>query len=234
MRAMTDAEWAAIAAQIENDGHAVVRGVIDPETLRRAQRIVQDRVAANDGKYTQFSGPEGLREVLGADFSELPEFRALFERVCRGVTQPQAPGTPLVQFVRAFTGKDDADHALDFHFDSSVLTMLIPVLLPTGASAGNLLLAPNFRPIRKTYAANALDKAIYCNPLAQMIFRRLYRRRSPVIRHVALTPGDLYLFSGYRTLHSNESCEPDQIRSTAVFQFGNPHKRSWKGAPAPV
>ncbi len=39
-------------------------------------------------------------------------------------------------------------------------------------------------------------------------------------------PGNLYLFSGYRSLHANDECDPAMLRATILLHFGNPHHES--------
>jgi hypothetical protein len=41
-----------------------------------------------------------------------------------------------------------------------------------------------------------------------------------------MVPGNLYLFWGYRSVHANQACDPDKIRATALFHFGDPRTNS--------
>lgn len=41
-----------------------------------------------------------------------------------------------------------------------------------------------------------------------------------------MVPGKLYLFWGYRSIHTNEPCDPDAIGATALFHFADPHSNS--------
>jgi hypothetical protein len=43
---------------------------------------------------------------------------------------------------------------------------------------------------------------------------------------VAMKPGNIYFFWGYRSIHANEPCDPNQIRATALLHFGDPYKAS--------
>jgi hypothetical protein len=50
-----------------------------------------------------------------------------------------------------------------------------------------------------------------------------------------MKPGNLYLFWGYRSIHTNEPCDPDKIRATALFHYVDPHigsrlKRALRGS----
>ena len=41
---------------------------------------------------------------------------------------------------------------------------------------------------------------------------------------IKMVPGNLYLFWGYRSVHTNEPCDPASIRATALFHYANPHQ----------
>ena len=41
-----------------------------------------------------------------------------------------------------------------------------------------------------------------------------------------MVPGNAYFFWGYQTIHSNEACDPEAVRATAIYHFANPHAAS--------
>jgi hypothetical protein len=85
---------------------------------------------------------------------------------------------------------------------------------------------PNLRRIRPAYLLNLLDKLFIDNRLTQLVLKRLFLSGRLKLREVEMVPGNLYLFWGYRTLHANAPCDPQNIRSTALFHFGDPHGES--------
>jgi hypothetical protein len=113
-----------------------------------------------------------------------------------------------------------------FHFDSYVVTALLPIEVPAGRSTGELILLRNVRPIRKTYLANLADKVMLDNPLTQRVLRNIAARRADRSVRLPMVPGDLYFFWGYRSVHTNMPCDPDKVRATALFHFGDPHSDS--------
>jgi hypothetical protein len=92
--------------------------------------------------------------------------------------------------------------------------------------SGELVIFPNMRPVRNWYAQNLIDKVIIDNPLTQQLLKRLTNANSSRLVRIKLKPGDLYLFSGYRSIHTNEPCDPDKIRATALFHYVDPHRDS--------
>jgi hypothetical protein len=106
------------------------------------------------------------------------------------------------------------------------VTVLLPIVIPDRGRRGHLILARRRRRIRPAYALNLLDKMIVDNRFTQQALRRLHARGKLKMTRVEMRPGDLYLFRGYQTLHTNEACDPEHIRSTALFHFGDPHSGS--------
>ena len=118
------------------------------------------------------------------------------------------------------------EHSLRFHYDSYVLTALIPIEIPTIGPKGDLLIIPNARKIRDSYAANLVDKILIDNSLSQRWLKRKARRGGSEIVRLSLVPGNLYFFWGYRSIHTNEACSPDKVRATALFHYADPHEES--------
>ena len=101
--------------------------------------------------------------------------------------------------------------------------MLIPVVIPMTGQTGDFLMLPNMRAIRKRYLFNVVDKVILDNPVSQWALRKLTQMGAIRLTRIKLTPGNAYFFWGYRSVHTNEPCDPDQVRATALFHYANPH-----------
>jgi hypothetical protein len=120
-----------------------------------------------------------------------------------------------------------------FHFDSYVLTVLLPIEVPTGKDSGELIVLPNFRRVRRWYASNLLDKLLLDNPLTQWVLRGMAKSTPDRFLRISMVPGNLYFFWGYRSIHTNAPCDPEKIRATALFHYADPHResrlREWLG-----
>lgn len=92
------------------------------------------------------------------------------------------------------------------------------------------MLFPNTRKIHKTYLRNVIDKVLLDNAVTQWALRMLVTRRLLNISRVKIVPGNAYFFWGYRSIHTNEPCDPDKVRATALFHYVNPHERKWAAA----
>ena len=217
---------AQLAARINHDGFAVIENFAQYDILKNAQNFVKDAVAANGGNYLHIAGHEKLIGTFLHDLPSDPEFANL----CRGIyecgTGQPAPDTEFYQILRCLSGDLVQKHSMVFHYDSYVLTALIPILIPAEGQPGDLILLPNTRPFRKTYLRNLFDKMMLDNPFTQKLLRKRWERGSKEIVKIKMVPGNLYFFWGYRSIHTNEAIDPHNIRATALLHFGNHHESS--------
>lgn len=215
-----------LASQIDQRGFAVIDDYIPEAWLRTTQRFVSDTLAKNDGNYICFTGPHNL----SGNFLSWIATDVNFIQLCRSIytcgTGLNPPNDEFYQVLRCLSGSGAKEHSLRFHYDSYVLTALIPIIIPTQGERGNLIVLPNTRRIRKMYISNFADKVLVDNKLSQLFFRTAYKKRHKRIVSVELRPGSLYFFWGYRSLHTNEPCSPTEIRSTALLHYVDPHAES--------
>lgn len=220
-------EAASIARQIDIEGFAVVDRYVDPAALQVAQDFVRAAVAANGGNYLDFKGADQLGGTFLQTLPSDPNFIGLCRSIYEKSTGEPAPDIPFYQVLRCLSGERAKANSLNFHYDSFVLTALIPIIMPDRGKAGDLLIIPNVRKIRSSYIQNIFDKILLDNLISKTILRKLYSSKSRWIKHINLVPGSIYLFYGYRSIHTNEECSPDQIRSTALFHYVDPHAASF-------
>lgn len=115
-----------------------------------------------------------------------------------------------------------------FHYDASILTMVIPIFIPRAevGNCGELAAFGNKRPFRRFAVTHLIETALTHNSL----YRRLLLKkvnRAPEQYVVDLAPGDAYVFWGYRQFHGNLVCAPGLLRATLVVSFGEMHSDSW-------
>lgn len=218
-----------LVAEIERTGVAVLPEYIGPEALRELQAFVVATVQKTGGEYTVLNGKDAVAGTLLAELPDHPAFQSLVQRLYEAAAARAAPQQSIYQVLRCLAGKTGLKQSFIFHFDSYVVTLLLPIIIPTGGRPGrrgHLVMAPNLRAIRSSYVRNLIDKLLLDNRLTQFALRRLYLSGVLKLKRVEMRPGDLYIFWGYRTLHTNEPCEIENIRSTALFHFGDPHGHS--------
>jgi hypothetical protein len=226
---------AAIAAEIDAAGFCRLDGFVGPDELGPLVKFAEAAVEGAGGEYIAFTGAEGFAETAWDRLNASPSLNSLCEDLYRHSTGKICNEQGFYQVFRCLKGESSKGHSLYFHFDSYVITILVPIVIPDSGAPGNFIMFPAARPIRKTYFRNVLDKVFSDFPPMQSFYRR--RARSPKSKAVTidLVPGSAVVFWGYRSLHTNDRSDPDQLRVTALLHFGNPHGRARQSdAPTPA
>jgi hypothetical protein len=203
-------------------GWGILSDYLAPADLKGLANFIERAVEGNGGQYIAFSGREPVAGTLLEELGRSPQLTKLLAGLYQAGLERPAPRQGLYQLLRCLKGQSGLRQSLRFHYDSYVVTALLPIIIPAEGAAGHLIMLPNTRPVRSNYLFNLLDKIILDNPLTQWFLRLGYLNFLP-FKLVEMVPGNLYLFWGYRSIHANRPCDPDQIRATALFHFGDPH-----------
>jgi hypothetical protein len=217
------ASW--LADQLDDHGVVRLRDVFSDEWLDALRAWVTARIADHgDGDFViteadqEFGSP--ARQLVSN-----PALRRLFNDAATlrwpGATQNMRCGIP----VRAGSGPRARSNL--FHYDASVLTMVVPIFIPesTVGSCGELVAFGNRRPFRRFVASHLVDTILTQNS----VYRRHVLKAvldDPEKYIVALQPGDACVFSGCRTYHGNLACAPGLLRATLVLRYGEVHSDS--------
>jgi hypothetical protein len=222
---VTTADLEHLVHDMDTAGYGSLPGFICADDLRRMRDFIQSHVQTGVG-YVGFVGRQAVTGSIFADLSATPAFDTLLRRLYERGTGRAAPPDDTYQVLRCLTGAGGQAHALLFHYDSYVVTVLIPVEIPAHGQTGDLVMLRGGRRIRHSYVANLIDKILLDNAVTQALMRLLHKARLlPVVR-IKMIPGNAYFFWGYRRVHANEACDPGQIRATAIYHFANPHAGS--------
>ncbi len=208
---------------MDHNGFGMIPDFVPPRDLDRMRSFVGDAITAAGRQYVGFVGKAAVAGSVFADVSDLPAFQTLMRRVYERGTGRHPPDADLYQVLRCLAGQTGEAHSLIFHYDSYVVTALIPVEIPTGDQTGDLIIVKPRRKIRATYMANLIDKILLDNKMTQAILGRLHKSGFLPCRRVRMVPGNIYFFWGYRSIHANEACDPKHVRATAIYHFANPH-----------
>ncbi len=220
------ATLANLVADIERTGFGVIPQFVSADQLTRMRAFVAKAVEDAGGEYAGFIGPDS---VAGSGLDELarsPHFQDMIKEIYERGTGQKAPEQDFYQVLRCLSGASARRHSYLFHYDSYVVTVLIPIEIPTTGMTGDFLMLPNTRSVRKSYAANVIDKIILDNPVSQFLLRSLIKAKLVRPTRIKMVPGNAYFFWGYRSVHTNEPCDADCVRATALFHFANPHART--------
>jgi len=222
---LSDDKINAIAREMNTEGIYCHRDFLSAEDLARMRGFVSSAISVGGQQSVSLKN----NELAGSDLEVLancPEFQSLFSRIYSAGLGRSPPEVHFYQILRCLTGKSVVSHSLMFHYDSYAVTALVPVEIPQSGKRGDFLIIPNTRGIRSNYLFNLVDKVMLDNALTQRILRtRLSLGKG--IRRVAMVPGSLYLFWGYRSIHTNEPVDEGAVRATALFHYADPHADSY-------
>ena len=111
----------------------------DIDVLRQ---FVRDAVAAaGNGHRAELAAP--VAETVLGKMASSPALRRICMRAYEIATSRPAPYQPYYQILRCLTGSSGREHSMVFHFDSYVLTLLVPIQVPRGKESGELIVLPN-------------------------------------------------------------------------------------------
>lgn len=220
---ISDARVASLVADIDRKGFAMLQDFVDSSELAAMRAFVTKAVMEAGGEYAGFTGPQAGRRLGPRRAGDAAAVRDMMERIYERGTGSKAPDQPFYQVLRCLTGHSVAVHSYRFHYNSYVLTSLIPIVIPTEGKAGDLLMLPNTRDIRSSYARNVVDKVILDNPLSQFVLRAMTKAGLLRLTRIKMEPGNIYFFWAIARLHTNEPCDIDKVRATALFHYANPH-----------
>lgn len=216
------------AAEIDRKGFAVIEHYISPEQLELGRAFVEQQASLQGGEYFAIHGIEALGGSMIAGLAlaaPLKETMAALYRL-QAEREPAA-AEQIFPVLRCLQGRSGLRQSHFYHFDATAVTALLPLFIPTeSAHCGDLIIFPNVRRVRFNALRNVIEKAVLHNTASQKLVALAVRRGWLKPIRLKLVPGNLYLFSGYRSLHANDECDPAMLRATALFHFGNPHHES--------
>lgn len=219
---------ASIAEKLDSVGFVCLESVISGKWLERARAAVEAYEKTHGQKFFSIINPEGRNGAPFHDIAHCPKLRQLLHELSRAACPETDKGLDeCYSTLRVNAGSRGGDGALNFHYDASTVTAVIPIFIPNGelGKCGELVTIENTRPFRRFVAHNIIEKAALQNPaLRQLAMSRLMAGHNPNVR--SLIPGNLYLFWGYRTFHGTLACDPPGLRATFIVHYGNPHGKS--------
>jgi hypothetical protein len=221
---ISEIEMIRLSQEIDRDGYGVIQNFLSENEIGPLREFAEATVQASGGEYIGLTNPKALAGTL---LSRLQTSVAL-NNVCQGLTDIRTGELGktfnIMQIIRFLRGSSGREASARFHYDSYIVTAVLPIAIPPGE--GNLLLMRSSRPIRHWYLRNVFDKLMIEGKRIQKRLQVLSQSKSELIISIKLKPGDLYLFWGYQSIHTNQPCDPTKLRATAVYHYGDPHLQS--------
>lgn len=223
---LPDVEIARIAGDIDRQGFASIADYFTESDLEPIRKLVRESGDDPLGKYAKLQDRNYLSGTLLAELPAAPQFKTLCKRLYELGTGLTTQETEFYQVLRCLKGALGLKNSYRFHYDTYVVTVLIPIIIPDEGPFGDLLMLPNIRPIRRMYLQNLIDKILVDNPISQRFLKALAERRRLAMTRIKVKPGNVYFFWGYRSIHANEPCNTEKMRVTALLHFGDPYEGS--------
>lgn len=207
-------------------GVAFIERYLSFEHLVIARRDIESEARGHGDRSFAIRGNP---DIAGTFFERLAcskEFqRLLLDVYACGTGRVPSPFEKVQTVIRCLQGRDSDGESNRFHYDATMLTVLLPVFIPEpDTGAGRFVVFPNVRNLRSSRFLNLLEKALVQNRVSQRLIALAIRAGLLRPMKVPLVPGNLYFFWGYRSLHANEPCNPSALRSTVLFHYDNPHR----------
>jgi hypothetical protein len=215
----------SLADSMDQRGFACLTDCLSESDLEQLRFRVSGAGLDPTGKYAVLQDRKTFDETALAKIPASPEFQLLCRQLLKFATRSTTTEDHY-QVVRCLNGEVGRKNSYFFHYDTYVLTVLMPITIPQTGERGDLVLFPNVRGIRRTYLHNLFDKFLVDNQFAQWVLKQVAKRKKCGATAVVMKPGNLYFFWGYRTIHANEPCDPNQVRATALLHFGDPYRGS--------
>lgn len=216
-----------LAHLMDTQGYAHIEGLLSPNELTQLQTFTDEQARRHPGEYFAYHGEQPLADSTLAQLWSNPLVQQLMAQLYRHATGNESPSPTIFPVLRCVQGTQGRRESNCFHFDASMVTMLVPIHIPVeGQERGDLMLFPNLRGVHRTVLVNLIQKTLVQNRLSRWLIGQFIQRGwlKPMV--LPLVPGNLYLFWGYRTLHANQPCSAGLMRATALLHFGDPHSGS--------
>jgi hypothetical protein len=216
-----------IAEQIDAQGFSQISGALDANDLQLVRTYTEAQAKLHRGEYFAHHGEQLLSQSPLRSLWESADFQQMLASLYRSATGMDPASPKIFPVLRCVQGNQGRRESNCFHFDASLVTVLVPVFIPVeGDERGDLMLFPNLRKVRHNAVFNAVEKALVQNAFSRKLLVMAIQRGWLKPETLTLKPGDIYVFWGYRTLHANKPCGPEITRATAIFHFGDPHAGS--------
>jgi hypothetical protein len=216
-----------LVKRLDTEGVVCLEDVISAEWLDAVRDAVPAYIAANGDQDFLVADIGNEKTSPTYNLVNDPELGLLFSSVAEAGWPGVRDSQQIHSGLTVRSGLSEKAPPMLFHYDASVLTMVVPIIIPEEefGTCAELVAVPNRRPFRRFLVSHAIDKLLTHNSWYR---KRIARQAigNPQENIVDLRPGNAYLFWGYRTLHGNFPCAPGLVRVTLILQCGEVHRQS--------
>ena len=215
-----------IKKELDKNAIVEIKNFINSEDLKNLQNFFY---IEGQKDWDKFSYPnkidyEKVRTKLLKEIENQPQIKEIFESVHTYLFGKKSPDKTYFPNLRIFYGEVGENESYNFHFDSYVLTILMPIIIPKERNQknGDLMIFKRRRLFHRIPWLNLLQKVLLQNYLSRFLLKTKILRKFFGMKIVKLKPGNIYLFLGYQTIHGNRTCNNKFLRATGCFHYSNP------------
>lgn len=214
-----------LKSEIESNGYAELDSFITENELSILRNLVNEELTKNNNQYFFLSTKNSDNKVLN-DKEFLKKNEILLKKLTEVYKFHIRESEETYKVLRVVTGFKSKKVSLDYHFDAHLLTLLVPIYIPDreGSNNGHLIIFKNFRSITKSLFKNIFQKIFYQSTFFKKLFINTGFVKGQILK---LKPGNIYIFNGFRTLHTNLNIDPKDIRATLLVHYHDIFKDSY-------
>ena len=131
----------SIKKNIDNEGFHCIENYVAEEELSILRQFVNQKLKENNNEYF-FLTSENPEKTLLNDEKFFNRMENLLKKITNEFNFKLRDTEKLYKVLRVVTGKKSKKVSMDFHFDAHLLTLLIPIYIPTrlDSNNGNLII----------------------------------------------------------------------------------------------
>jgi len=223
----SEALLSEITQDLMTEGFYCLDGALDKKTLTEFKCEIESLIDEKGRRYFSLINPY---KNIKSKFNLLDKSKNLkgflFELAKLG-SKNKYSKSEILNVLRVVAGGKTNSQSLKFHYDATIITILIPLVIPKGSpeECGHFLAFKNLRRLRNNVLLNFLEKILMQNIFTQKIISLIALKN--ISKHIIeFKEGNIYFFYGYRTLHANLPLKSEYTRATMLFHYGDPHQDS--------
>ena len=211
-----------IAEKFQSDGVVHLENILSQEHIETLKNFTLENLKENQNK--SFFLTSKSNKKISSFFKENTE---IYEKI-KSIVFDLAKNLNLMNFedrelysvLRVLHNKRIKKESHNFHFDAHVITLLVPIIIPSRENSdnGHLLISPNLRKTTKSIFINIIQKLFYQSILKKFIKKKLLMKTLN-LKKIVLKPGSLLIFNGFRSLHGNLEIDEKDTRATLLIHF---------------
>lgn len=210
---------------INSKGFLEIENFLNDSELNYLRSFVDQNLSENNNQYF-FLTSNNKNKTLLSDKIFFKKFDEILKEITKEFNFQIREDEDSYRVLRVVTGEKSKKVSLDYHFDAHLLTLLIPIYIPNreNSNNGNLVIFKNLRKLTKNLFLNLIQKIFY----QSFIFKKIFINTGLVKGEILnLRPKNIYIFNGFRTLHTNLEIDPKDVRATLLVHYHDIFKNSF-------